>query len=115
MVSEEVLEYFYEKLQLCFTRNQSDRVAFGQNSCETCSEKETIQHFIFHCQLYHQQRPVLEREIEEILARNGITQPVINLKVLSGNLDEISRNINLELKVTFGGFLRSTWRLIKNQ
>ena len=83
--------------------------------CETCSEKETIQHYIFYCQLYHQQRQVLEREIEEILARNGITQPVINLKVLSGNLDEISRNINLELKVAFGGFLRSTGRLIKNQ
>ena len=83
--------------------------------CDTCSEKETIQHYIFHCQLYHQQRQVLEREIEEILARNGITQPVINLKVLSGNLDEISRNINRELKVAFGGFLRSTGRLIKNQ
>ena len=57
----------------------------------------------------------MEREIEEILARNGITQPVINLKVLSGNLDEINRNINLELKVAFGGFLRSTGQLIKNQ
>ena len=31
--------------------------------CEICSEKETIQHYIFHCQLYHRQRQVLEREI----------------------------------------------------
>ena len=44
-------------------------------NCHLCSEKETIDHYchyIFKCQKYHSQRQVLEREIEEILARNTI-------------------------------------------
>ena len=35
------------------------------------------------------------------VARNGIVQSVINLKVLTGNLDEASRSINRELKNAF--------------
>ena len=83
--------------------------------CETCSEKETIQHYVFHCEKYNNQRNDLERDVEEILARNGIVQSEINLKVLTGNLEEASRSINGELKKAFGTFLRSTERLIKNQ
>ena len=83
--------------------------------CETCSEKETTQHYVFHCEKYNNQRNDLERDVEEILARNGIVQSVINLKVLTGNLEEASRSINGELKKAFGTFLRSTERLIKNQ
>ena len=83
--------------------------------CETCSEKETIQHYVFHCEKYNNQQNDLERDVEEILARNGIVQSEINLKVLTGNLEEASRRINGELKKAFGTFLRSTERLIKNQ
>ena len=60
--------------------------------CESCSEKETIQHYVFHCEKYNNQRNDLERGVEEILARNGIVQSVINLKVLTGNLEEASRS-----------------------
>ena len=81
-------------------------------NCDFCSEKETIDHYIFKCQKYDSQRQVLEREIEEILARNTIIQTDTNLKVLTGNIDGICRAINLELKKSFGTFLRSTGRLI---
>ena len=81
-------------------------------NCDLCSEKETIDHYIFKCQKYDSQRQVLEREIEEILARNTIIQTDINLKVLTGNIDGICTAINLELKKAFGTFLRSTGRLI---
>lgn len=82
--------------------------------CETCSDKETIQHYIFHCKKYEQQRQLLERDIEDILARNGVSQGDINLKVLTGNLDEVNRDINWELKTAFGRYLKTTERLIKS-
>ena len=81
-------------------------------NCDLYSEKETIDHYIFKCKKYHSQRQVLEREIEEILARNTIIQTDINLKVLTGNINGICRAINLELKTAFRTFLRSTGRLI---
>ena len=84
------------------------------DKCEVCNEKETIQHYIFVCQKYKLDRSILERDIEEILARNDIKIPVINLKTLTGNLEEVNGNINFELRNAFGKFLRSTGRLIKS-
>ena len=75
--------------------------------------KETIQHYIFHCQEYHNQRQVLEGDIKEILARNGIMQAMISLKVLT-NLDDICSNNSLDLKTAFDRILTSTGSLIKN-
>ena len=60
--------------------------------CESCSEKDTIQHYVFHCEKYNNQRNDLERGVEEILAGSGIVQSVINPKVLTGNLEEASRS-----------------------
>ena len=48
------------------------------DKCEVCNEKETIQHYIFVCQIYKLDRSILERDIEEILARNVIKIPDIN-------------------------------------
>ena len=50
------------------------------DKCEVCNEKETIKHYIFVRQKYKLDRSILERDIEEILARNDIKIPVINLK-----------------------------------
>ena len=60
------------------------------------------------------QRELLEIEIERNLARNDIKITVINLKVLTGNLDDTNRLIKNELRSAFGNFLRSTGRLIKS-
>ena len=84
------------------------------DKCEVCNEKETIQHYIFVCQKYKLDRSILERDIEEILARNDIKIPVISLKTLTGNLEEVNININFELRNAFGKFLRSTGRLINS-
>ena len=97
---------------LNYLTSKIDKNKSPNSDLHVCSEKETIDHYIFKCQKYHSQRQVLEREIEEILARNTIIQTDINLKVLTGNIDGICRAINLELKTAFGTFLRSTGRLV---
>ena len=78
------------------------------DKCEVCNEKETIQHYIFVCQKYKLDRSILERDIEDILARTDFKIPVINLKTLTGNLEEVNGNINFELTNAFGKFVRST-------
>ena len=77
-------------------------------------KKETIQHYIFECEIYNSHREVLEREVVRTLLRNDIKITFINLKVLTGNLDDTNRLINNELRPAFGNFLRSTGRLIKS-
>ena len=69
------------------------------DKCEVCNEKDTIQHYNFVCQKY---------KLEEILARTDFKIPVINLKTLTGNLEEVNGNINFELRNAFGKFLCST-------
>ena len=68
------------------------------NKCDFCDKKETIQHYIFECEKYNSHREVLEKEVERILLRNDIKITFINLKVLTGNLDDTNRLINNELR-----------------
>ena len=84
------------------------------DKCDFCDKKEAIQHYIFECEKYNSHREVLEREVERILIRNDIKITVINLKVLTGNLDDTDRLIDNELRSAFGNFLRSTGRLLKS-
>ena len=52
--------------------------------------------------------------IEEILARKNIKVPVINLKTLTGNPEEVSGTINYKLREVFGKSLRSTGGIINS-
>ena len=93
---------------------------FSNYKCEVCNEKETIQHYLFVCQKYKLDWSILERGIlarnyiEEILARNDIKIPVLNLKTLISNLEEVNGNIEFELRNAFGKLLSSTGGLIKS-
>ena len=40
--------------------------------CESCLEKETIQHYVFHCEKYKNKRNDLGRDVEEIWSETGL-------------------------------------------
>ena len=64
--------------------------------CDTCKVKETINHFIYDCETYGEDRNVLAKDIEKILAAYGLQLiPDINLKRMTGNLDEATRQQTL--------------------
>ena len=52
--------------------------------------------------------------IEEILARKNIKVPVINLKTLTGNPEEVNGTISYMLREVSGMFLRSTGGIINS-
>ena len=77
--------------------------------------KETINHYIYDCETYDEDRKMLEKDIERILAAYGLQHiPDTNLKLMTGNLEEAPRTENLELKGTLAGFITQTGRFTKS-
>ena len=59
--------------------------------CDQCKVPETDEHYLFDCDIYEEERKELEESMEAILSRGGIICSIIDLKVLSGNIEDISR------------------------
>ena len=60
--------------------------------CTICKIPDNTEHFLFHCDVYKEERDCLEKSVEEVLYREGIfTVCGINLKVLNGGICDISR------------------------
>ena len=84
--------------------------------CDTCIVKETINHYIYDCDTYDEDRKMLEKDIERILAAYGLQHiPNINLKLMTGDLEEAPRAANLELRGALAGFIKRTERLKKSK
>jgi len=58
--------------------------------CEHCGEEETSEHFLFACTQYVNERNNLERRVEEILVREGISVPIIDLRTLAGEVEGLT-------------------------
>ena len=65
--------------------------------CDQCKVPETVEHYLFDCDIYEEMRKELEESMEAILSREGINCSIINLKVLSGKIEDISRERSFEL------------------
>ena len=74
------------------------------DKCDFRTQKKQYSTAFFECEQYNSHREVLEREVESILASNDIKITVINLKVLTGNLDDSNRLINNKLEICFWEF-----------
>ena len=84
--------------------------------CDTCKVKETINHYIYDFYTYDEDRKMLEKDIERILAAYGLQHiPDINLKFMTGNLEEAARAANLELRSALAGFITWTGRFTKTK
>ena len=84
--------------------------------CDTCKVKETINHYIYDCDTYDEDRKMLEKDIERIQAAYGLQRiPDINLKLMTGNLEEAPRAANLELRGALAGFITRTESFTKSK
>ena len=52
--------------------------------CDTCNVKESISHYLYNCKIYEDDRKVLEKDVERILAANGLQHiPDIGIKLMT--------------------------------
>ena len=64
---------------------------------------------LFDCDKYEEERKELEESVE-IISREGINCSIIDLRVLSGNIQEISRDGSFELVGALLKYIQCTKR-----
>ena len=64
--------------------------------CDKWKVPESVEHYFFGCDEYEEVRKELEKSVEDDLSREGINCSILNLRVLSGNIEEISREGSFE-------------------
>ena len=78
--------------------------------CDKCKVPESVEHYLFDCDKYEEERKELEESVEDVLSREGINCSLIDLRVLSGNIEEISREGSFELVGALLKFIQCTKR-----
>ena len=71
---------------------------------------ETVEHYLFDCDMYKEEREELEEVVEGVLAREGVNTGIIDIKVLSGNIEGISKEARSELVGALLKFIKCTKR-----
>ena len=54
--------------------------------CDKCKVPESVEHNLFDCNKYEEERKELEESVEDVLSRENINCSIIDLRVLSGNI-----------------------------
>ena len=81
------------------------------NLCNTCQVPEDVYHFLFQCKSFKIQRNHLQTTVEDILNREGLNSiSDINLKVLNGISDNISKQGQNELVGALLQYIKCTNR-----
>ena len=79
--------------------------------CIKCQVPEDVEHYMFHCDRYDEERKELEHSVEDILCREGINSVgVISLKVLIGVIEDISRQGQCNLIDALSKYIKCTKR-----
>ena len=65
------------------------------NLCPVCKVPETAEHYLFDCDAYTVDGQELEKTVEEILFREEIFWSVVDLRVISGNIETVSKESQL--------------------
>ena len=82
--------------------------------CDSCKTRETINHYLYDCERYNRERIELEKDLERILTTHGLQHiSDINIKVMTGNLEEASKTANLELRNALTLYISKTKRFFK--
>ena len=83
--------------------------------CPVCSVREDPDHFLFDCKAYEEERSNLVEKVETIINSEGLNSlGVINLKVLNGNIDDLSRQGRNELLGALLQYIKCTNRFSQN-
>ena len=77
--------------------------------CFTCNVPETVEHYLYDCENYKEDRRGLEQTTQGILSREG---GVVNLRVMAGNIANISKEARMELSDALLQFIECTKRFI---
>ena len=78
--------------------------------CDSCKVPETTEHYLFDCDKFSQEREKLQREVEEVLYLENLTINNIDLKVLLGIIDNISKSGETKLIIALLAFIHETSR-----
>ena len=78
--------------------------------CDECKVPESVEHYLFDCDKFEEERKDLEESVEAILSREGINCSILDLRVLSGNIEEISREGSFELVGALLKYIQCTKR-----
>ena len=71
---------------------------------------EPIEHYTLDCDLYADERKELEETVEQILSREGMNCSIVDIKVLSGNIEVVSKDAKSELVGALLKFSKCTKR-----
>ena len=80
--------------------------------CSTCNVQETVEHFLYDCENYKEDRKVLERTTQGILSREDVLGGVVDLRVMAGNIANMSKEARMELSDALLQFIKCTKRCI---
>ena len=95
------------------SRLNSHQAKLNSNKSELCDERkvqESVEHYLFDCDKYEEERKELEESVEDILSREGINCSIIDLRELSGKIEEISREGSFELVGALLKYIQCTKR-----
>ena len=81
------------------------------NLCDTCQVPETVNHYIYECAKFVEDRDIPERSVEEILNGLQITCGDLSLSVLVGEIDGIGDEGRSKLIGAMSQYLTRTKRL----
>ena len=68
--------------------------------------------YLFDCDMYKEERDELEDAVESILDRKGKSIGVIDIKVLAGNIEGISKEARTELVGALLNYIKCTKRFM---
>ena len=83
--------------------------------CTVCSVREDPDHFLFFCKAYDEERGKMVEAVEEVLNREGLNSiGDINLRVLCGNIENLSIQGQAEMLSALMKYIKCTNRFSQN-
>ena len=83
--------------------------------CPVCLSREDPEHFLFYCKAYDEERRKMVEKVEEVLNREGLDSiGDINLRVLTGNIENLSIQGQTDMLSALMQFIKCTNRFSQN-
>ena len=89
--------------------------ASGWTMCTVCLVIEDPDHFLFVCKAYDEEQGKMVENVEEVLDKEGLNSiGDINLRVLCGNIENLSIQDQTEMLSALMQYIKSTNRFSQN-
>ena len=81
--------------------------------CDHCGVMESLEHFLFDCDEYSESRATLKNVVLRVLSEEGIPGGDVDMKILSGNVEDISLDGERQLVEATQSYIKQTGRFLK--